>query len=85
MTKKINVQFVQLLLTLAEARLIKIHNYDPILCYQGGENWGTQPLSQYSWSNVDLGVESLWCPTTSNHSGKKQGKVLKIATIFILG
>ena len=36
----------------------------------GGENWGTQPLSQYSWSHTDLQVESIWCPTTSNHSGK---------------
>ena len=36
----------------------------------GGENWGTQPLSQYSWSQADWQVESIWCPTTSNHSGK---------------
>ena len=35
----------------------------------GGENWGSQPLAQYSWSEADLGVDSVWCPTTSNHSG----------------
>ena len=36
----------------------------------GGENWGTTPLSQYSWAHVDLKAEAVWCPTTSNHSGK---------------
>ena len=43
--------------------------------FSGGENWGSQPLSQYSWSHIDLKAESIWCPTTSNHSGQPSDSV----------
>ena len=36
----------------------------------GGENWGTVPLSQYSWGNADYEAEVVWCPTPAQHSGQ---------------